>query len=206
MYQVFLGKISSLSTDHWAEALSRHAPEGAQRARWLAGRGLLSRLLAPKPLPEIIYSEQGKPAFVGDYPLWFSMSQCEDDIALIISDEGNVGCSLELIRPQDNWRTLANAVFSNGEHIELENETSERQLDAFWRIWTRKEAIVKQRGAHSWQIVSVDSSASAAHAVSQCQVGSLSLAVCTATPFALTMDLIHAADDALAGKSPTRPE
>lgn len=138
MYQVFLGKISSLSTNRWAQALSRHAPEGAHRARWLAGRGLLSRLLAPTPLPEIIHNEQGKPLFAGDYPLWFSLSHSGDEIALIISDEGNVGCSLERIRPQDNWRTLANAVFSGAEHEELEKETPERQLTAFWRIWTRK--------------------------------------------------------------------
>lgn len=206
MYQVFLGKISSLSTDHWAEALLQHAPQGAHRARWLAGRGLLSRLFAPKPLPEIVYSEQGKPVFSNDYPLWFSVSQCDDDIAVIVSDEGDVGCSLEHIRPQDNWRTLANAVFSNAEHAELENETPESQLDAFWRIWTRKEAIVKQRGAHSWQIVSFDSAASALHSVSQCQMGSLSLAVCTTTPFSLTSAQIHSVDDALAGKSSARQE
>lgn len=149
MYQVFLGKISSLSTDRWAEALCEHAPEGARRARWLAGRGLLSRLLAPKPLPEIIHNEQGKPLFADDYPLWFSLSHSQDDIALIISDEGSVGCSLEHIRPQDNWRTLANALFSNAEHNELEKETPASQLTAFWRIWTRKEAIVKQRGGHA---------------------------------------------------------
>lgn len=200
MYQVFLGKISSLSTDSWAEALSRHAPEGAHRARWLAGRGLLSRLLSPRPLPEIVYSEQGKPGFANDYPLWFSVSQCEDDIALIVSDEGSVGCSLEQIRHQDNWRTLANAVFSNAEHRELEHEMPESQLDAFWRIWTRKEAIVKQRGAHAWQIVSFDSAASELHSVSQCQVGSLSLAVCTATPFELTTSRVHSPDEALAGR------
>ena len=88
MYQVFLGKISSLSTNRWAQALSRHAPEGAHRARWLAGRGLLSRLLAPTSLPEIIHNEQGKPLFAGDYPLWFSLSHSGDEIALIISDEG----------------------------------------------------------------------------------------------------------------------
>ncbi len=51
--QVLLGKISSLSTDQWAQALSntlRRAP-----TRPLAGRGLLSRVLAPQPLPEIVY-------------------------------------------------------------------------------------------------------------------------------------------------------
>lgn len=202
MYQVFLGKISSLSTDRWAEALCEHAPEGARRARWLAGRGLLSRLLAPKPLPEIIHNEQGKPLFADDYPLWFSLSHSQDDIALIISDEGSVGCSLEHIRPQDNWRTLANALFSNAEHDELEKETPESQLTAFWRIWTRKEAIVKQRGGHAWQMVSIDSAASAFHSVSHCRIDSLSLAVCTATPFELRAGLIH---DALAEISLVRP-
>lgn len=202
MYQVFLGKISSLSTDRWAEALCEHAPEGARRARWLAGRGLLSRLLAPKPLPEIIHNEQGKPLFADDYPLWFSLSHSQDDIALIISDEGSVGCSLEHIRPQDNWRTLANALFSNAEHDELEKETPESQLTAFWRIWARKEAIVKQRGGHAWQMVSIDSAASAFHSVSHCRIDSLSLAVCTATPFELRAGLIH---DALAEISPARP-
>jgi len=206
MYQVFLGKISSLSTNRWAEALSRHAPEGAQRARWLAGRGLLSRLLAPKSLPEIIHNEQGKPLFAGDYPLWFSLSHADDDIALIISDEGNVGCSLERIRPQDNWHTLANAVFSGAEHEELEKETPESQLTAFWRIWTRKEAIVKQSGGHTWQMVSIDSTARAFHSVSHCRIDSLSLAVCTATPFELRAGLIYSADDVLAEKSSTHPE
>ena len=121
-----------------------------------------------------------------------------DEIALIISDEGDVGCSLERIRPQDNWRTLANAVFSGAEHEELEKETPERQLTAFWRIWTRKEAIVKQCGGHAWQMVSIDSTASAFHSVSHCRIDSLSLAVCTATPFELSAGLIHSADDVLA--------
>ncbi len=31
----------------------------------------------------------------------------------------------------------------------------DQQLEMFWRIWTRKEAIVKQRGGSAWQIVSV---------------------------------------------------
>ncbi len=200
MYQVFLGKISTLSNDNWAEALARQAPQGARRARWLAGRGLLSRLLDPQPLPEIVYSEQGKPGFANGFPLWFSVSHCEDDIALIVSDEGEVGCSLEHIRAHDNWRTLANAVFSNAEHEELEKEAAERQLAAFWRIWTRKGAIIKQRDGHPWQMVSIDSAAAGSHSVSHCQIDALSLAVCTATPFALTTTLIQPVGGALAGK------
>ena len=115
----------------------------------------------------------GKPAFANGHPLWFNLSHSGDDIALLISDEGEVGCDIEVIRPRENWQALANAVFSLTEHDELEREAPEEQLSAFWRIWTRKEAIVKQRGGSAWQIVSIDSTAQSLP-VSQLRFGSLS--------------------------------
>ncbi|MRS91592.1 4'-phosphopantetheinyl transferase AcpT [Enterobacteriaceae bacterium RIT714] len=191
MYQVFLGKISTLCADSWTLALADQAPKSAQRDRWLAGRGLLSRVLAPQKLPEIVYGEQGKPAFVDHKPYWFNLSHSGDDIVLLISDEGEVGCDIETIRQHDNWKALANAVFSQGEHDELEREAPEAQLPAFWRIWTRKEAIVKQRGGSAWQIVSIDSTFKSALHVSHYQHGALSLAVCTPTPFTLHADALN---------------
>ena len=185
MYQFVLGKISTLCADPLASTLADMAPQGARNASWLAGRTLLARTLSPSPLPEIVYGEQGKPAFVDAHPLWFNLSHSGDDIALLLSDEGDVGCDIEVIRPRDFWQALANAVFSVAEHAELEREDPEAKLSAFWGIWTRKEAIVKQRGGSAWQIVSIDST-SQAHSVSQLQFGSLSLAVCTATPYTLT--------------------
>jgi 4'-phosphopantetheinyl transferase len=122
-----------------------------------------------------------------------------------MSDEGEVGCDIEVIRPRKNWQALANAVFSMTEHDELEREAPEERLSAFWRIWTRKEAIVKQRGGSAWQIVSIDSTAQT-HAVSQLQVGSLSLAVCTSTPYTLTHESIIHVGTFGAEKSPTHPE
>lgn len=144
MYRVVLGKVSTLSAGQLPDALIAQAPQGVRRASWLAGRVLLSRALSP--LPEMVYGEQGKPAFSAGAPLWFNLSHSGDTIALLLSDEGEVGCDIEVIRPRDNWRSLANAVFSLGEHAEMEAERPEQQLAAFWRIWTRKEAIVKQRG------------------------------------------------------------
>ena len=190
MYQFVLGKISTLNADPYASALSDIAPQGARRVRWLAGRTLLTRALSPAPLPEMVFGEQGKPAFADDRPLWFNLSHSGDDIALLLSDEGEVGCDIEVIRPRDNWLALANAVFSVAEHHELEQETPEEKLAAFWRIWTRKEAIVKQRGGSAWQIVSIDSAAKQSHPVSHIRFGSLSLAVCTPTPFELTAETI----------------
>ena len=142
MYRLFLGKISTLSTRPLPQNLAAQAPQGSRRASWLAGRVLLAQ--AVSPLPEIIYAEHGKPGFSGETGLWFNLSHSGDDIALLLSDEGEVGCDIEVIRPRPNWRRLANAVFSLGEHAEVEAEHPERQLDAFWRIWTRKEAMVKQ--------------------------------------------------------------
>ncbi|MCE9993554.1 4'-phosphopantetheinyl transferase AcpT [Enterobacter asburiae] len=189
MYQVILGKISTLSADPLASTLADKAPPGARYAAWLAGRTLLASALSPEPLPEIVFGEQGKPAFVDAHPFWFNLSHSGDDIALLVSDEGEVGCDIEVIRPRDNWQALANAVFSVAEHEELESESPESRLSAFWGIWTRKEAIVKQRGGSAWQIVSIDSTAQG-HSVSQLQFGSLSLAVCTPTPFTLTAEAI----------------
>lgn len=144
MYRIVHGKVSVLSAGELPAAMKEQAPQGVRRARWLAGRVLLSHALSP--LPNIIYGEQGKPAFSADTPLWFNLSHSGDDIVLLLSDEGEVGCDIEVIRPRDNWQTLANTVFSLGEHAEVEAEHPEQQLAAFWRIWTRKEAIVKQRG------------------------------------------------------------
>ena len=182
MYRLFLGKISTLSTRPLPQNLAAQAPQGSRRASWLAGRVLLAQ--AVSPLPEIIYAEHGKPGFSGETGLWFNLSHSGDDIALLLSDEGEVGCDIEV-------RRLANAVFSLGEHAEVEAEHPERQLDAFWRIWTRKEAMVKQRGGSAWQIASVDSTRGATLPVSQIQLADLSLAVCTPTPFALRADRIR---------------
>lgn len=61
MYQIVLGKVSTLSAGQLPDALISQAPQGVRRASWLAGRVLLSRALSP--LPEMVYGEQGKPAF-----------------------------------------------------------------------------------------------------------------------------------------------
>ena len=191
MYQFVLGKISTLCADPLASALADRAPQGARQASWLAGRTLLARTLSPHPLPDIIYGEQGKPAFAKGHPLWFNLSHSGDDIALLLSDEGEVGCDIEVIRPRANWRWLANAVFSLGEHAEMDAVHPDQQLEMFWRIWTRKEAIVKQRGGSAWQIVSVDSTYNSSLSVSHCQLENLSLAICTPTPFTLTADSVQ---------------
>ena len=145
MYRLYLGNIPALSAIPLAAEIMAAAPPGARRAAWLAGRALLCHVCSP--LPEIIYGEQGKPAFGGEQALWFNLSHSGDNIALLLSDEGEVGCDIEVIRPRPRWPSLVSAFYSDGEQAEIAAERPEHQLAAFWRIWTRKEAIVKRRMA-----------------------------------------------------------
>ncbi|XNM76883.1 4'-phosphopantetheinyl transferase AcpT [Escherichia coli] len=116
---------------------------------------MLSHTLSP--LPGIIYGEQGKPAFAPETPLWFNFDHSGDDIALLLSDEGEVGCDIEVIRPRANWRWLANAIFGLGNTLRW----THAYLISNWKCsgasGHAEEAIVKQRGGSAWQIVSVDS-------------------------------------------------
>lgn len=189
MYRLLLGNISSLRTGHLPASLMQQAPDGARRDAWLAGRVLLAQECSP--LPEFCYGEQGKPMFADGTPLWFNISHSGDRIALLLSDEGEVGCDIEVVRPRENWRTIANAVFSQGEHAEIEQQQPEQQLAAFWRIWTRKEAIIKQRGGSAWQIVSVDSSHTPHLNISDCQYDGVCVSVCTPTAFTLSASALE---------------
>ncbi|WP_065356206.1 4'-phosphopantetheinyl transferase AcpT [Kluyvera georgiana] len=180
MYRLYLGNIPALSAIPLADHIMAAAPQGARRAAWLAGRALLSHVCSP--LPEIIYGEQGKPAFAREQALWFNLSHSGDNIALLLSDEGEVGCDIEVIRPRPRWPSLVSAFYSAGEQAEIAAERPTHQLAAFWRIWTQKEAIVKQRGGGVWQMADIDSTQPTTRFIAHCQQNALSLAVCTPTP------------------------
>lgn len=180
MYWLFLGKISLLSGGQLPPAVAALAPSGPRHAGWLAGRVLLSRAISP--LPEIVFGAQGKPAFPAGSARWFNLSHSGDEIALLLSDEGDVGCDIEVIRARKNWPALAESQFTPAEQAHLAAIASEHQLAAFWRIWTRKEAIIKQRGGSIWQMASVNSAHCDGLYIADIQVDNLSIAVCTPTP------------------------
>ncbi|WP_230492567.1 4'-phosphopantetheinyl transferase superfamily protein [Martelella alba] len=120
----------------------------AQKILSLSGNGTFSGKSA---LPDMIYGRQGKPAFANGPSLWFTFSHCGDNIALFLSDEGEVGCDIEVIQPRAAWRDLADALFSPGERAGINAAPAQGQFAAFWRVWTRKEAFIKQRGGGVWR-------------------------------------------------------
>src|SRR5262249_25038332 len=58
----------------------------------------------------------------------------------------NIGVDLERVRADVEVMDLAARFFSRREAEILQSLTGERQLDAFSRCWTRKEAYVKAHG------------------------------------------------------------
>lgn len=184
MYRVMLGKISAISDDALPALLLCLAPDGGRRAPWIAGRALLMQALALPILPEIVYGENGKPAFGDDIRLWFNISHSGDDIAVLVSDTGEVGCDLEVIRPRRNWPRIAQAMFSSAEQAELMSATEANRLTVFWRIWTQKEARLKYAGQPVWAMATQDSHAASPPFCCQHQPDDrLMLALCTSTPY-----------------------
>lgn len=82
------------------------------------------------------YNEYGKP-FLPDGPA-FSLSHCRAGVAVVI-DERPIGIDIETIRPYND--SLARRVMN-----EQEMRMIDGRAEAFTRLWTQKEAVLKLRG------------------------------------------------------------
>lgn len=196
MYRVWLGKISVLkeAAGQLPAEILQQAPTGPRRDAWLAGRVLLARITAPLALSQIIYGNNGKPAFCDQRLPRFNLSHSGDDIALLVSDEGEVGCDLEVIRPRKNWPRLAETLFSDDERREIDACPVDDRLAVFWQIWTRKEAILKQSSGSIWQLAGMQAPDDVY--LTQLRVNpQLWLTLCTPTPCTLAIDDIHFLSD-----------
>jgi len=117
------------------------------RRRYAAGRERMRRILGkyqgrrPQHI-EFTYGEFGKPAIEG---LNFNMSHTEDEAILCVTqDHVPVGVDIEAIRPIE--MNVAKAHFAPIEFAELNALSEVDQCDAFYKIWTRKEAYLKAWG------------------------------------------------------------
>jgi 4'-phosphopantetheinyl transferase len=116
------------------------------RSRFIAGRGLLRSILSQylRSEPGTIgfeYSVYGKP-HLKHHDLQFNLAHSENIFVLAVS-ESPIGVDLELRRPIPDLDSLADQVFSP---LELELWQTTQTLEAFLRLWTRKEALLKAIG------------------------------------------------------------
>jgi 4'-phosphopantetheinyl transferase len=117
------------------------------RHRYIAARGrmreILARLLGATPAAlRFTYSSHGKPSFAAG--LHFNLSHSQGLAALGVSRTHELGVDVEHVRPLKE--DIAERFFSRAEVATLRTLPEHEQLDAFYRCWTRKEAVVKAIG------------------------------------------------------------
>jgi 4'-phosphopantetheinyl transferase len=124
------------------------------RIRYVAGRGALRELLArhldERPADiQFGYTPRGKPFLTGrsaQSGVHFNLAHCEDLAVVAVSRRPHVGIDLERIRPVDGALEMAPFFCSARERAEFESVPLLEREIAFFRIWTRKEALLKATG------------------------------------------------------------
>ena len=121
------------------------------RRRFIVACVLLRRLLttyAPVHAsgPRIGYGINGKPCLADAPELRFNVSHADDTAMYAIASEREVGIDIEATMRNVDVDGVARHAFSASECEVLAALAPDARRDAFFRIWTRKEAYVKARG------------------------------------------------------------
>ena len=90
-------------------------------------------------------NEHGKPYLINS-PLCFNLSHSNDYVIWAFALNNSVGIDIEYEKKNVDVLALAKRFFAKEEYTTLKNISSENQLSAFYRCWTRKEAFIKAIG------------------------------------------------------------
>jgi 4'-phosphopantetheinyl transferase len=126
------------------------------RDQFVAARSWLRRLLGaylgrvPATL-RFQYGTEGKPALLAsgvmeEMALRFNVSHSHDQVLLAFALGRDVGVDVEQIEARVNCTELASTCFSSDEQRAYHSAPEHRQLNAFFRYWTAKEAYIKALG------------------------------------------------------------
>jgi len=123
------------------------------RNRFVLRRGVL-RLLLSRYLQiaatdiELEYMPHGKPVLARHHgsTLRFNMSHSRDVALFVLCDRREVGIDVEYIQLDFFDHAIPERFFAPGEAAMLRARTLAQQPEAFFELWTRKEAYVKACG------------------------------------------------------------
>lgn len=121
------------------------------RRRFVVGRATMRRVLgsildlSPAAVP-LTATPQGKPVLSSPEPLYFNLSNSGDHALLAVTDRVPVGVDLEVAQPLPDLTTVARAFFAHQEAERVLAVEPEERVEAFYRVWTRKEALLKGVG------------------------------------------------------------
>lgn len=137
-----------LSADERARADRLVIP--IKRQRFIAARAGLRLILEDvtgTPPDALIFCTHahGKPYLCGHHTPEFNLAHA-DDTALVAVAETPVGIDIEHERPLTSMLHMTQIAFSPQEQSNWLALPAERQTEAFYRTWTRKEALMKAHG------------------------------------------------------------
>jgi 4'-phosphopantetheinyl transferase len=95
------------------------------------------------------FGEWGKPEIAGpavDPPLWFNLSHTEGFVACVAGRVRQLGVDVENVNRMTSCIEIARHSFAAAEYDYLKNLPPALQHEAFFRIWTLKEAYIKAEG------------------------------------------------------------
>jgi len=143
---------SSLSLDEQARSQRFHFDH--DRGMFLYSHSLLRRLLAgylDREPREVAYgyTKFGKPYLdqsVGKEKIEFNLSHSGDMVLIGITKDIQIGVDVEEIKPIPDLNQIAARYFSESEYSDLVTLSDSARIPAFYRCWTRKEALIKAIG------------------------------------------------------------
>ncbi|HEY0378614.1 MAG TPA: 4'-phosphopantetheinyl transferase superfamily protein [Pyrinomonadaceae bacterium] len=124
------------------------------RDRFVVARGLLRAILGdylqvrPRQL-RFTYGPHGKPSLPSEFgrgALQFNLSHSQGQALYAVACRRRVGVDIEQVRSDFTCLEIAQRFFSSREVDVLRSLPPEKQTEAFFNCWTRKEAYIKARG------------------------------------------------------------
>ena len=143
---------SVLSDDERERAARFSRP--LDRRRFVAARATLRAILADmldldatgSATLRFGYRAAGKPYLIDHPKLHFNISHSEDYALVAATRAGEIGIDIERQRPMHDMDSIARVAFTEAERAALIGCPSGDRSAVFYRIWTRKEALLKASG------------------------------------------------------------
>ncbi len=122
--------------------------------RFVLARALLRQLLghylrcSPQEV-HLQFSSYGKPSLdpsVHKMPLQFNISHSQDYVMVALTKQNELGVDIEYHKALNDFNGIIERVFSASEQTWLASLPEPSQQAAFFKVWTRKEALTKAMG------------------------------------------------------------
>ncbi len=124
------------------------------RKHFIASHGFLHTVLAyylDTPAGHILFSHgnNGKPSIIDEQnpqQIQFNMSHSNNLAILAICKGHQLGIDIEFMERKTDWQGVGKRFFTPNEQQAIARLPEEQQKEAFYRVWTRKEAHMKVTG------------------------------------------------------------